>query len=347
MSGPLAGLKIIELAGIGPGPFAGMMLADHGAEVIRIERPSTPIDMADPTLRSRRILNLDLKRDEDRAKLLDLIETADALFEGYRPGTIERMGLAPEEMHRRNPRLVVGRMTGWGQTGRNAMVAGHDINYIAVTGALHAIGPAERPLPPLALAGDYGGGGMLLAFSLLAAILHAQRTGEGQVIDCAMCDGAGLLMTPFFAYQAAGWWKDERASNILDGGAHFYNSYRTGDGHFVAIGSIEPQFYAILLEKLQLTEDPEFLDQMNQANWPRLIGRLDAVFATKTRAEWCDLFDGTDACFAPVLSLSEAASHPLATERASFVSIEGVTQPAPAPRYSATPLESPRAPRAL
>jgi alpha-methylacyl-CoA racemase len=342
MTGPLSGIRILELASIGPGPFAGMMLADHGAEVIRIVRPSTPSDPNSALLRSRTSLELDLKKPADIERLLDLVETADAIFEGYRPGTLERLGIGPDILHARNPRLVIGRMTGWGQTGSYAMTAGHDINYIALTGALHAIGTPETPLPPLALVGDFGGGGMVLAFSLLAALLHAGRTGQGQVIDCAMSDGAGLLMAPFYGYHAAGWWKDERGANILDGGAHFYNCYETADGKFISIGSIEPQFYAILIDRLGLRDDIEFTDQNNRDNWPRLKKRLAAIFREKTRNEWSAIFGGTDSCFAPVLSLAEAPEHPIAKERSSFVTLGGAIQPAPAPRYSATPLDAPR-----
>ncbi|UNK81052.1 CoA transferase [Sphingopyxis granuli] len=345
MAGPLSGVRIIELAGMGPGPFGCMILADHGAEVIRIDRPSAKFDDRDPMLRSRVNLALDLKKPDDVARLLDLVQTADALVEGYRPGTLERLGLAPDILLARNPRLVVARMTGWGQEGRQAQAAGHDINYIAVTGALHAIGGKDRPTPPLALVGDFGGGAMFLAFSILAGLTHARTTGVGQIIDCAMVDGVRLLMAPFVAFQNDGSWKDERQANIIDGGAHFYNTYGTADGKFVAVGAIEPQFYAQLLSGLGLSNDPDFADQMDKAKWPALSDRMAAKFREKTREAWCTIFDGTDACVAPVLSIEEAQTHPMAIERRSFIEVDGRIQPAPAPRYSATPLDLPTASR--
>lgn len=344
MAGPLTGVRVIELGGIGPGPFAGMLLADHGAKVIRVDRLGTAHGPADPMLRSRTLVQLDLKQPGDIATLRDLARTADALIEGFRPGTAERLGIGPEVLLADNPRLVYGRMTGWGQTGPLARSAGHDINYIALTGALHAIGTRERPVPPLALAGDLGGGGMLLAFSICSALLHAQRTGEGQVIDCAMVDGAGLLMTPFYELLAAGAWRDAREDNLLDGGAHFYNVYETLDGKFVSVGPIEPRFYAALLDKLRLGGDPEFADQLDREKWPLLKSRLSEVFRTRTRDEWCTLLEGSEACFAPVLSMSEAPAHPQALARGAFKTVGRVVQPAPGPRFSATPLEHPRSP---
>ena len=255
-----------------------------------MDRPSTVPDRTDALLRSRSNLKLDLKNENDKNRLLELVATADALIEGFRPGTLERLGLGPDVLLARNPHLVIGRMTGWGQSGPYSKAAGHDINYIALTGALNAIGPAEKPVPPLSLVGDFGGGGMLLALSVTAALLHAKLNGEGQVIDCSMCDGAGILMTPFYAYMAAGWWRDQRASNIVDGGAHFYNVYETADGKFISIGSIEPQFYAILLDRLGLAGDPEFEDQNNEAKWPDLRRRLAEIFRSKTsRRLGCDL----------------------------------------------------------
>jgi alpha-methylacyl-CoA racemase len=342
MSGPLSGLRIIELGGIGPGPFAGMLLADHGAEVIRIDRPGFVPGKADTMLRSRKLVHLDLKKSEDLSTVRALVKTADGLIEGYRPGTVERLGIGPEILIADNPRLVYGRMTGWGQTGPYARLAGHDINYIALTGALEAIGPADRPVPPLALIGDLGGGGVMLAFSMCSALLHAQRTGLGQVIDCAMVDGAALLMTMFYELSAKGAWRDGREANLLDGGAHFYRVYETSDRKFVSVGAIEPQFYAALLDRLGLTDDQDFAQHMDPTRWPKARNRLTTLFRTKTRDEWCKLFANSDACFAPVLSMSEAPAHNSAAIRESFVCVEGVTQPAPMPRFSETRLDAPQ-----
>lgn len=342
MAGPLSGTTIIELGSIGPGPFCCMMLADHGARVIRIERPGTRIDPKDVLLRSREVIFLDLKSAADQEVLLKLVAIGDALVEGMRPGTLERLGIGPDRLLAANPGLVIGRMTGWGQDGDYARWAGHDINYVALSGALHAIGPTERPVPPLALVGDFGGGGMMLAFSLTAALMHVRTGGEGQIIDCAMTDGASLLMAPFYSYFAAGWWKDQRQSNMIDGGTHFYGVYETADGKFVSVGAIEPQFYQLFLEKLGLASDPAFANQMDEAAWPALRARVAVVFRSRTRAEWCDVLEHTDVCFAPVMSLAEAPDQVHNRSRGTFVNAFGVTQPRPGPRYSSTRLGEPR-----
>lgn len=343
MAGPLQGIRVIELAGIGPGPFAGMMLADHGAEVIRVDRPGARIDSRDPLLRGRRLIGVDLKSAEGRALVLDLVKGADALFEGFRPGVTERLGLGPAECHAVNPALVYGRMTGWGQFGPYANAAGHDINYIALAGALHGYGRAgDKPTPPINMVGDFGGGGMMLAFGMVSALLHAKTTGQGQVIDCAMTDGAAALMAMIWGFRANGIWKDERGVNLLDTGAHMYDTYACADGKFISIGSLEPQFYALLLEKTGLKDDPDFAAQMDAGRWPQLKDRLTALFATKTRDEWCEIMEMTDICFAPVLSMAEAPHHPHNAARQTFVEADGVMQPAPAPRYSATVSDAPR-----
>ena len=335
--GPLSGLKIVEFAGIGPGPFCGMLLSDLGADVVRIDRKGQGRGSpADVTARGRRSVALDLKNPESIETCLKLLEKADGLIEGFRPGVMERLGLGPDVALGRNPKLVYGRMTGWGQTGPYAKAAGHDMNYIAITGALHAIGTSDKPVPPLNLVGDFGGGALYLAFGLMAGIIHARETGQGQVIDCAMSDGAASLMAMFYGFKGAGIWKDERRSNLLDGGAHFYDTYRCADGKWISIGSIEPQFYALLLEKTGIT-DPQFANQMSRDEWPELKAKLAAVLAKKTQAEWCAIMDATDICFAPVLTLDEAPSHPHNAARETFVTVEGVVQPAPAPRFSATP----------
>ena len=336
-SGPLSGLKIVEFAGIGPGPFCGMLLSDLGADVVRIDRKgSGRASPADVTSRGRRSIALDLKSPDSIEACLKLFESADAVFEGFRPGVMERLGLGPDVALKRNPKLVFGRMTGWGQFGPYAQAAGHDMNYIAITGALHAIGTKEKPIPPLNLVGDFGGGALYLAFGLLAGVIHARASGQGQVIDCAMSDGAASLMAMFYGFKGAGAWKDERRTNLLDGGAHFYDTYQCSDGKWVSIGSIEPQFYALLMEKTGIT-DPAFANQMSRKDWPELQAKLAAVMATKTQKEWCDLMEGTDVCFAPVLDLDEAPKHAHNVARQTFVEIEGVVQPAPAPRFSATP----------
>jgi alpha-methylacyl-CoA racemase len=316
-----------------------MMLADMGAEVLRVDRKNHPslAGRYDVAGRGRRSVAVDLKKPEGVATVLRLVEQADALLEGYRPGVMERLGLGPEVCLQKNPRLVYGRMTGWGQHGPLAHAAGHDINYISLTGALHAIGRAgERPVPPLNLVGDYGGGSMMLAFGMVCGLLEAQRSGQGQVVDAAMTDGAALLMAMFYGMKAGGMWKDERGSNLLDGAAHFYDTYECSDGKYVSIGSIEPKFYELLLEKTGLKEDTDFRQQMNQKKWPELKEKLAAVFRSKTREEWCAVMEGTDVCFAPVLSMSEAAEHPHNTARQTFINLNGVVQPAPAPRFSRT-----------
>jgi alpha-methylacyl-CoA racemase len=349
--GPLSGIKVIELAGIGPGPFCAMMLADMGADVIRVDRaqsvvggdPATP--PADVLNRGRRSIGLDLKQPEGVETLLALVDQADGLIEGFRPGVAERLGVGPEACLARNPRLVFGRMTGWGQDGPYAQMAGHDINYIALAGALEPLGRAgDRPMPPLNLVGDFGGGGMLLAFGVVCALLEAQRSGAGQVVDAAMVDGAAVLMTMFHAFRAMGIWEDSRGSNLLDTGAYFYEVYETKDGKFVSIGSLERQFYEELLDKLGLTDDETLPRQHDKAQWPAMKERFAEIFRTKTRDEWCEILDGSDVCFAPVLSMSEAPDHPHNRHRSTFVERNGVTQPAPAPRFSRTEVDIQRPP---
>jgi alpha-methylacyl-CoA racemase len=336
-SGPLAGIRIVEFAGLGPGPFASMMLADMGADIVTLTRGEQQQGLRGGVMmRGRRQITADLKDKACAAGVLELLDGADVLLEGYRPGVMERLGFGPDVVHARNKRLVYARMTGWGQSGPLANAAGHDINYIAVTGALAAIGPRDRPVPPLNLVGDYGGGALYLVVGILAALLEAQKSGQGQVVDVAMCDGAASLMSLFCELTSIGRWKDGRESNLLDGGAHFYGTYECKDGEFVALGSIEPQFYAELRRLADLT-DPIFDRQMDPKSWPAMKARLVDVFKTKTRAEWCAIMEGTDVCFAPVLSLSEAPNHPHMAERKIFVEHEGVQQPAPAPRFSRTP----------
>ena len=339
--GPLSGFKIIELAGIGPGPFCGMMLADMGAEVIRVERFSAATDSAatapkDILARNRRSIAVDLKSPAGIETVMRLIEGADALFEGFRPGVTERLGLGPDQCLERNERLVYGRMTGWGQDGPMAQAAGHDINYIGLAGALHAMGRAgEKPVPPLNLVGDFGGGGMLLAYGLVCALLEVSKSGKGQVVDAAMIDGTSALMAMFYSMSASGRFHLERGTNLLDGGAHFYDTYRTKDDEHICIGSIEPQFYALLIEKAGLDAE-KFAPQMDESQWPELKAELTNVFLTKTRAQWCELMEGTDVCFAPVLNLQEAAEHPHSKARNSYLQVDGVLQHAPAPRFSRT-----------
>ncbi len=349
MTGPLAGIRIVELAGIGPAPFACMMLADHGAEVIRIERPGAKKggpggDPAkDILLRTRKTIAVDLKSAEGIGVVRDLVASADGFVEGFRPGVTERLGLGPDVLIETTPRLVYGRMTGWGQDGPYAQAAGHDINYIALAGALHAFGRAgEKPTPPINMVGDFGGGAMMLAFGMVSALLHARTTGQGQVIDCAMTDGAALLMSMIWSFHGQGLWRDERGVNLLDTGTHFYDTYACADGKYVSIGAIEPQFYAVLREKAGLAADMEFDRQMDSRCWPALKDRLVAVFASRTRDEWCAILEHTDACFAPVLSLAEAPAHPHNLARGTFTEAGGVVQPMPAPRYSATPTVAPR-----
>ena len=352
MAGPLTGYRIIEIAGIGPGPFAAMMLADMGAEVIRVDRaqavrgpaPDTPA--YDVMLRGRRNIAIDLKHPDGVATLLDLVAGADALIEGFRPGVMERLGVGPDVCLARNPKLVFGRMTGWGQEGMYAQAAGHDINYIALAGALAHFGRrGEAPVPPLNMVGDFGGGGMFLAYGVVCALLEAQRSGQGQVVDTAMVDGAAVLMSMFWAFKAIGMFDENaRGTNLLDTGAHFYDVFKCADGQYVSLGSIEPQFYAELLRLTGLEGDPEFAKQMDKASWPHLKHRLGDVFATKTRAEWCAIMEATDVCFAPVLTMSEAAEHPHNVERGTFIDIAGMKQPAPAPRFSRTSPTVERAP---
>lgn len=349
-SGPLTGITLIELAGIGPGPFAGMLLADMGAEVIRIERsqvvPATPPNRINPSVseRNRRSIGIDLKHPDGREAVLRLCERADGLFEGFRPGVTERLGLGPQDCMARNPKLVYGRMTGWGQEGPYAQAAGHDINYIALAGALEPIGRrGEKPVPPLNLVGDFGGGGMFLAFGMVCALLEAQRSGQGQVVDAAMVDGAATLMAMFWAMAHSGVWKPERGTNLLDTGAHFYDVYECKDGTYISIGSIEPQFYAEL-RRLAGLEGPEWDAQMDRNQWPALKQQIEQVFLTRTRDEWCALMEHTDVCFAPVLSLAEAPLHPHNIARGTFTTVEGVVQQSPAPRFSRTPGAIHRAP---
>ncbi|MFT5562357.1 MAG: alpha-methylacyl-CoA racemase [Sulfitobacter sp.] len=335
--GPLAGIKIIELAGIGPGPFCGMLLSDLGAEVIRVERAGGGRNRPKDVLtRGRKSIAVDLKSPEGKEVVLKLCESADALFEGFRPGVTERLGLGPDECMARNPKLVYGRMTGWGQEGPMAQAAGHDINYIALSGALSAIGrKGEKPVPPLNLVGDFGGGGMVLALGLVSAMLEAQRSGKGQVVDTAMVDGAAILMSMFYSMAAVGAMSPERGTNLLDTGAHFYDAYETSDGEYISIGSIEPQFYALLIEKAGL--DPEeYSAQMDRDRWSEYKEKLTIVFKTKTRDEWCEIMEGSDVCFAPVLSMTEAAEHPHNKARGTFTELDGVLQPSPAPRFSRT-----------
>ena len=343
MAGALAGLKIIEFAGLGPGPFCAMMLADHGAEIIRIDRVGGRNRVNDPTLRSRKSIALNLKTAEGIGLAKELVKSADGMIEGLRPGVMERLGLGPDELLAENPKLIYGRMTGWGQSGPYAPVAGHDINYIALTGALHGIGRAgEKPTAPVNYLGDYGGGGMMLAFGMVSAFLAVKNGGAGQVIDCAMTDGTAVLSSVVWGLHADGLWEDERGVNLLDSGAHFYDSYETKDGKFVSIGSIEPKFYTLLIQKAGLTDDTDFAAQLDKTQWPALSEKLTVIFKMKTRDEWCELMEGTDVCFAPVLSLSEAPQHPHNVARNTFLEVGGTVQPAPAPRFSVTKAETPR-----
>ncbi len=337
-SGPLNGVKVVEFAGIGPGPFTCMLLSDMGADVVRVDRRGARSSKFDVTSRGRRSVAVDLKTPDGVAVCLALIEKADVLLEGFRPGVMERLGLGPEVALKKNARLVYGRMTGWGQTGPLSLAAGHDLNYIALTGGLHAMGRKdEPPAPPLNLVGDFGGGALYMAMGICAALFEAHRSGKGQVIDCAMTDGAASLASMFYGMRAAGIWSDARDANLLDGGAHFYDTYACKDGTWVSIGSIEPQFYALLLEKTGLGADPAFQAQMDRAAWPSLSERVAAVIKTKTRSEWCALMEGSDVCFAPVLSWEEATKHPHNVARETFVEVSGVVQPNVAPRFSGTP----------
>ena len=344
MTGPLSGYRIIEIAGIGPGPFAAMMLADMGAEVIRVERtqavrgPSPATAGFDILQRGRRNIAIDLKNPDGVAALLELVEHADALVEGFRPGVMERLGLGPQPCLQRNPRLVYGRMTGWGQEGMYSQAAGHDINYISLAGALAHFGRADQaPVPPLNMVGDFGGGGMFLAYGVVCALLEAQKSGLGQVVDTAMVDGAAVLMSMFWAFKSVGMFNEHApGTNLLDTGAHFYDVYQCSDDRYISLGSIEPQFYKQLLSLTGLDNDPDFAKQMDQTTWPHLKQRLADVIRTKSQQEWCAIMETTDVCFAPVLTMSEAAQHPHNVQRGTFVEIAGVMQPAPAPRFSRT-----------
>ncbi len=333
--GPLKGIRIIELAGIGPGPFCGMLLADMGAEVVRVDRMPRKKDRINDVLtRGRKSIALDLKSEEGQEVILKMCESADGLFEGFRPGVTERLGIGPSECLARNERLVYGRMTGWGQEGPMAQAAGHDINYISLVGALHAIGEkGQKPVPPLNLVGDFGGGALYLAFGLVCALLEAKSSGKGQVVDAAMVDGAASLMSMFFSMRASGVFGSDRGTNLLDGGAHFYGTYETKDGKYISLGSIEPQFYSLLVEKTGVDAD-RFSDQMNSSKWEEFRAELTQVFKQKTRDEWCQIMEGTDVCFGPVLELGEVNEHPHNVHRDSFAEIDGVLQPSPAPRFS-------------
>ncbi|OWT63948.1 CaiB/BaiF CoA transferase family protein [Candidimonas nitroreducens] len=351
--GPLAGIKVVEFAALGPAPMGAMLLADLGAEVVRIERKvdrerRNVAPIFDPRLdilnRGKRVVVLDLKKSAGVNAAARMIARADVLVEGFRPGVMERLGLGPEICLKNNPRLIYGRMTGWGQIGPLAHAAGHDINYLSLTGALHAIGGGEgKPVVPLNLVADCGGGAMLLVVGLLAAVVEARNSGRGQVVDAAMTDGTALLMSMIYTLKAMGQWKQSRASNLLDGGAHFYDTYQCRDGKWLAVGAIEPQFYALLLEKLGIT-DPAFDDQWRREQWPFLKEKLASLLARRTRDEWCELFEGSDACIAPVLDMDEAPKHPHNEFRQTFINVGGIVQPAPAPRFSRTSTSLPTPP---
>jgi alpha-methylacyl-CoA racemase len=354
--GPLEGIRVLEIGGIGPGPFCGMMLADMGADVVRIERESASLAEPlpkDPLLRSRRSVAIDLRKPDGIETALRLAERADVLLEGFRPGVMERLGVGPQTCLERNPRLIYGRMTGWGQDGPLVHAAGHDINYIALTGALHLIGATGgKPVPPLNLVGDFGGGGMLLSVGVLAALLEARRSGRGQIVDAAMIDGSAALLAMFFGFRAERYFRDATGENFLAGAAPYYDTYETKDGKYVAIGALEPQFFAALLDKLGLdparfgsTGFPAFDPTTVKDRWPELRAAIAAAVRVRTRAEWCEIMEGTDACFAPVLSVEEAPCHPHNAQRRTFIEVDGVLQNAPAPRFSRTTLEPPRAPR--
>jgi len=345
--GPLAGLRVLELAGIGPGPHAAMVLADLGADVVRIDRPPSDPDAevrADYVLRGRRSVVLDLKEPPDREQFLALVAVADVLIEGYRPGVTERLGIGPDVCGTANPRLVYARMTGWGQDGPWARVAGHDINYLSLTGILHAIGrPGERPVPPLNLVADFGGGSMLVLVGILSALWERSRSGRGQVVDAAMVEGAGLLAQLIWSWRGPGGWSDVPGTNLLDGGCPYYDTYTCADGRYVAVGALEPPFWAALLQGLGIDAE-EFPQRQDPAQWPAIRERLTAVFATRSRDDWATVFDGTDACVTPVLSFAEAPAHPHLAARESLVELGGVRQPAPAPRFSRSPAGTPGPP---
>jgi len=345
MSGPLRGFKIIEMAGMGPGPFCGMLLADMGADVVRVERLTVSdrgIDFPpqfDLLNRGKRSVAIDLKTEEGKAALLNLIGQADALIEGFRPGVMERLGLGPDECQIQNPNLVYGRITGWGQEGPLAQAAGHDLNYIALSGAVHSIGPVDgKPIVPLNLIGDFGGGALYLAMGILAAILEAQKSGKGQVVDAAMVDGVASLMTMQYALKQMGAWKGPRGHNLLDGGAPFYDVYETSDGKHISVAPVERRFYEELIERIGLSDMP-LPKQNDPKGWSELRERLSETFKKRTRTEWCELLEGSDACFAPVLDMMEVTQHPHSIERRVYTEIEGVVQPNPAPRFSRTPSE--------
>jgi len=340
--GPLTGVKVVEFVGLGPAPFAAMLLADMGAEIVRIDRPGAGGGgPAEILARGRRSIGLNLKRPEAVEACLRLVAQADILLEGYRPGVMERLGVGPDTCFVRNPALVYGRMTGWGQHGPLAHAAGHDLNYIALTGALHAIGPKAAPVPPLNLVGDFGGGSLYLAMGVLAALVHARATGQGQVVDAAIVDGAASLLSAQHQLMAMGLWRDEREANWLDGAAPFYGVYECSDGRFVSLGPLEPEFYALLLEKLGLSDDPDMAQTLDASQWPAQRARFAEIFKAQPCDHWVSLLEGTDVCFAPVLSLEEAAEHPHITARGVFQEISGVRQAAPAPRFSATPGATP------
>ncbi|MGV6802456.1 MAG: CaiB/BaiF CoA transferase family protein [bacterium] len=343
MAGPLAGIRIIEFAGIGPGPFCGMMLADHGAEVIRVERIGEIGRPGDPLERSRKVIALDLKKPEGVRVAIKLARMADGIIEGFRPGVMERLGLGPDVLLKTNPKLVYGRMSGWGQNGPLADAAGHDINYIALSGALHGCGRVgDKPTPPVNYLGDFGGGGLMLAFAMVSAILAVKTGASGQVIDCAMTDGSALLTSLIWGLAANNMWTDERGVNLIDTGAHFYDTYETKDGKYISIAAIEPQFYEELRHKLDLLDERAFDAHWSARDWPLLKKRMAEIFKTRSRDEWCDLLEGSDVCFAPVLSMAEAPLHPHNMVRQTFVDVAGVRQPAPAPRYSKSKLSAPQ-----
>lgn len=342
MAGPLSGIRIIEFAGLGPAPFCGMMLGDHGAEVIRIDRPGARLDPRDALSRNRKSIIIDMKKPDGVQLARDLCKAADGVIEGYRPGVMERLGLGPDMLLSDNPNLVYGRMTGWGQTGPWAQAAGHDINYIALSGTLHTVGVGGRPVPPVNYVGDFAGGGMMLAFGMVSALLNVKSGGKGQVIDCAMTDGSALIAAMTWYFRAAGMWADTPGVNMLDGGAHFYDVFECSDGKYVSIGSIEPQFYALLRAKTGLDADLDFDAQMDRSQWPMLKEKLTTLIRSQPRDHWCALMDNSDVCFAPVLSMAEAPEHPHNIARGTFIEVAGVTQPAPAPRYSATATDMPK-----
>ncbi|WP_306250657.1 CaiB/BaiF CoA-transferase family protein [Parvularcula sp. IMCC14364] len=347
MPGPLEGIRIVEFAGIGPGPFCGMMLADHGAEVIRIERGGMRIPPVDPLARGRKSIVINIKQPEGAELARKLVDTADGLIEGNRPGVMERLGLGPDDLLKRNPGLVYGRMTGWGQTGPYAQAPGHDINYIALSGVLHSCGRAgEKPTPPVNYLGDFGGGAMMLAFGMVSALLAVKNGAQGQVIDCAMTDGSALLASLTWGFKASGMWQDMPGQNIIDTGSHYYDVYETKDGKWISIGAIETQFYANLRDALGL-DDPAFDAQQDPDSWPELKEQLTAIFKTRTRDEWCALLEDAEICFAPVLSLSEAPDHPHNQARQTFTEVDGHKLPAPAPRYSVSKTRAPSAAPAI